>query len=277
MGKRLKIYNTDFSYLLPETLVYTNASGITDLLVINALNTFILKLKQYNIWDKIDNAYAFLGTTESQIKFNLKTGADPLTNAGGGTILNTINKGIVLEGVGDSQGNTVDVPLTQTFMQSLRDGSGHALYFINEDLVATNTLVPGLGIPLSNNKFTSSATPIFHLSGAYGTGGSSMALGAGGKAFMNTSANFKNKGSFGVVKNGADVEYVGNGVSLGLGTVSGSNSSSTGNVRIGDGRFPVANTVSFISFGLVAMSSSEMISYQTAINDLIHEVHGITV
>ena len=272
-GYEITIPGANYAVVTPD--VYLVNSGIEDVNIKTHFLTFKNFLITNNIWDKISNAYAILGTTANQIKFNIKNGADPLTNAGGGTILNTINKGIVLAGVGNSQGPTIDVPLTETFIQSVLSGSGHAMYFINENLVATNTTIPGIGIPLSSNLFAQSA-PLFSLTGAVGASPQKK-----GFYLRNTSSlllpSFTSKGVFGVVKNGSTSEFLGNGVSLGTVTHSGTANAFTGNIRIGDGKYPCANVFSYSTFGNVPMSAAEGILYQNAIKTLIQNVHGITV
>jgi len=272
-GYEITIPGANYAVITPD--VYLVNSGIEDVNVKTHFLTFKNTLIANNIWDKIIYANAILGTTVNQIKFNIKNGADPLTNAGGGTIVNTINKGIVLAGVGNSQGSTIDVPLTETFIQSVLSGSGHAMYFINENLVATNTTIPGIGIPLSSNLFAQSA-PLFSLTGAVGTSPQKKGL-----YLRNTSSllspSFLSKGPFGVIKNGSTSEFFGNAVSLGTVTHSGTANAFTGNIRIGDGKYPVANTISYISFGNIAMSAAEMVIYQNAVKTLIQNVHGIVV
>lgn len=267
------VKNANYNIITSD--VYIQASGITDNNIISKYLVFKNTLIENNIWDKITHAYAILGTTETQIKFNIKNGIEPLTNAGGGTILNTINKGIVLAGVGNSQGNTVDIPLNESFVANLASGSGHALYFLNEALTATNTVTVGIGIPISSNQ-PALAQSLFYLTGATGVSPHKK-----GFVLRNSTAiltpQFINKGVFGVTKNGSTSEFFGNGASLGSTTHTGVINTYTGNLRIGDGRYPVANTVSYVSFGNIAMTASDMVIYQNAIKTLIQNVHGITI
>lgn len=273
-GIKLTIPGADYEEIIVDD--YLIASGITNPTIKTHYLNFKNLLISNGIWSKITHAYAVLGTTADQIKYNIKTASDPLTNAGGGTILNTINKGIILAGVLNAQGATVDLPINETYIANLASGNGHVLYFTNENLNPTNTVTPGLGVPISSNLFATSTAPLFYLTGAFGASPQKKAL-----YLRNTNsqlaAPYLSKGVFGVIKNGATSEFFGNGVSLGTATHTGTANTFTGNIRLGDGKYPVANTISFVSFGNVAMSSSEMVFYQNAIIQLIFNVHGIII
>lgn len=60
----------------PDAVAFFNATGITDATIKNAINTLVIDLKGYGIWNKMIAIYPFVGGTASTHKFNLKDPRD---------------------------------------------------------------------------------------------------------------------------------------------------------------------------------------------------------
>lgn len=60
----------------PDAVAFFNATGITDATIKNAINTLVIDLKGYGIWNKMKAIYPFVGGTATTHKFNLKNPAD---------------------------------------------------------------------------------------------------------------------------------------------------------------------------------------------------------
>lgn len=64
-----------------DALAFIAATGITDTTQKSAINSLVVSLKGYSIWNKLDVIYPFVGGTAFTHKFNLKNPADSnLTN-----------------------------------------------------------------------------------------------------------------------------------------------------------------------------------------------------
>lgn len=59
-----------------EVVDFISATGIDDGNTINALNNFVTELKEYDLWDKLDVIYPFVGNSETTMKYNLKDARD---------------------------------------------------------------------------------------------------------------------------------------------------------------------------------------------------------
>lgn len=62
-----------------DTQAFLNVTGITDTTIISALDTLVVDLKGFGLWDKMKAVYPFVGGTATTHKFNLVNPAD--TNA----------------------------------------------------------------------------------------------------------------------------------------------------------------------------------------------------
>jgi hypothetical protein len=60
----------------PDAQAFLNAAGITDNSITAAIDTLVLDLKGYGIWNKMKAIYPFVGGTASTHKFNLKNPVD---------------------------------------------------------------------------------------------------------------------------------------------------------------------------------------------------------
>jgi hypothetical protein len=60
----------------PNALAFIAATGITDNTQKSAINSLVLSLKGYSIWDKLNVIYPFVGGTATTHKFNLKDPRD---------------------------------------------------------------------------------------------------------------------------------------------------------------------------------------------------------
>lgn len=63
----------------PSATAFLDATGITDPTIKSAVNTLVVDLKNYGLWDKTKAIYPFVGGTATTHKFNLKDPQD--TNA----------------------------------------------------------------------------------------------------------------------------------------------------------------------------------------------------
>ena len=281
MGLKIIVPLADYSQISgfdSDAIAYLTASGITDSNIRNSLNNFVISLKNASLWNKIGYSFPILGSTYDQVKRNLKSPTSGfLTNVGGGVIANIINKGIVLTGVGAVGGPQVELPISMSYLFGLETSGGHAMYFINDDLSASSTVVPGLGIVLGNTSSSVAADATFTVTGAtlsppikgFSVNGSTYSL----------TPKFITKGSFAVKHKGTGlgVSFYGNKSLLGSTTTKTTSTTvPTARPTIGiSGTFPVNNTVSYVSYGNVAMTDTEMINYQVLVSTLISEVHGI--
>jgi hypothetical protein len=60
----------------PDATAFLNVTGITDATIQSAINTLVVDLKSYGIWDKMKAIYPFCGGTATTHKFNLKDARD---------------------------------------------------------------------------------------------------------------------------------------------------------------------------------------------------------
>lgn len=77
-SKQLILLDTT-SGIDPDVLAFIQAASITNMVIVYALNNFVLGLKNYNIWQKMYAVYPLVGGSASTHKFNLKNPQD--TNA----------------------------------------------------------------------------------------------------------------------------------------------------------------------------------------------------
>lgn len=59
-----------------DALAFINATGITNTTQINAIYSLVTSLKNYNLWDKLNAIYPFIGGTSTTCKYNLKDPRD---------------------------------------------------------------------------------------------------------------------------------------------------------------------------------------------------------
>jgi len=59
-----------------DVVEFIEAANITDANTINALDNFVVDLKEYGLWDKMEALYPFAGGTENSHKYNLKDARD---------------------------------------------------------------------------------------------------------------------------------------------------------------------------------------------------------
>ena len=91
------MFTTPFSFLNgfdPNAQVFINTVGITDQTQKIAINNLVIGLKVYNLWDKMQTIYPFIGSTATTQKWNLKSPLDTdaayrLTFSGGWTHAST--------------------------------------------------------------------------------------------------------------------------------------------------------------------------------------------
>ena len=91
------MFTTPFSFLNgfdPNAQVFINTVGITDQTQKIAINNLVIGLKVYNLWDKMQAIYPFIGSTATTQKWNLKSPFDTdasfrLTFSGGWTHAST--------------------------------------------------------------------------------------------------------------------------------------------------------------------------------------------
>jgi hypothetical protein len=266
MGLRIIVPGADYSTLPSidgDALAYFNASGITSDATLIALSTFIKGLKSNNIWGKVDYMAPILGSTIDQVKYNLKNlNESPMKTLTDGLPTNTINKGIVL-----ANSKAIKISQNETLVNSIANGSGHAMYFINEAQTAN-------GVILSSTQTAS--IQYFYVTGNLTSKHAGVFQ---EKSFAPLLAPaYTAKGCFGIVKNDKAYQYIGNKVLLdGLTRDNTGAFAYTGNITIGDDKFSSPNTVSFVSLGAYPMSADEMIVYQGLVNTLMASVHGIVV
>ena len=85
-----------------DALAFINATGITNTTQINAIYSLVTSLKNYNLWDKLNAIYPFIGGTSTTCKYNLKDPQDTnaafrltfiggLTHSNGGILSNGSN------------------------------------------------------------------------------------------------------------------------------------------------------------------------------------------
>lgn len=284
MGITLTIKSANYSSaggFDSDVQAYATASGINDVGIRSALNSFVRNLKLNGLWDKIGYLYPILGTSYNQIKLNLKDlSSAPLANVAGGSIANTINKGIVLTGAANVGGAQVELPVPYAYVAAMESQGGHVLYFLNENLSASSTVIPGLGTVLGNTNSSSSSDSTFAFSGSYLSPTKKTLLLAGGSYSINPP--YTTKGAFAVVHKGTGlgISFYGNKVLLGsqVTKVAGGAPVPAARLTIGvSGSYPINNTVSLVSFGHGVMSDTDMVLYQDLINTLIQTVHGIVV
>jgi len=60
----------------PDAQAFLTATGITDPTIEGAINTLVLDLKSYGIWDEMEVIYPFVGGTATTNKYNLKDPQD---------------------------------------------------------------------------------------------------------------------------------------------------------------------------------------------------------
>jgi hypothetical protein len=73
----LKFPEQQYPPQLDEDVVeFIEAANITDANTINALDNFVVDLKEYGLWDKMEALYPFAGGTENSHKYNLKDARD---------------------------------------------------------------------------------------------------------------------------------------------------------------------------------------------------------
>lgn len=65
-----------YVYFDPDAQAFIAAAGITVPTQQNAINTLVLDLKGYGLWNKLDLIYPFVGGTSTTHKFNLKDPQD---------------------------------------------------------------------------------------------------------------------------------------------------------------------------------------------------------
>lgn len=70
------IFGKKYSNLDSDAQAFITATGITDLLIINAINQLVLDLKSNGLWAKNKAIYPFVGGTAFTHKFNLKDPRD---------------------------------------------------------------------------------------------------------------------------------------------------------------------------------------------------------
>ena len=73
------MFTTPFSFLNgfdPNAQVFINTVGITDQTQKIAINNLVIGLKVYNLWDKMQAIYPFIGSTATTQKWNLKNPLD---------------------------------------------------------------------------------------------------------------------------------------------------------------------------------------------------------
>jgi len=86
----------------PDASAFILATGITDSMIINAINSLVVDLKNFGIWTKCNAIYPFVGGTATTHKFNLKDPRDldiafrlnfvgGWTHSANGAVGNTIN------------------------------------------------------------------------------------------------------------------------------------------------------------------------------------------
>lgn len=63
----------------PSATAFLDATGITDPAIKSAVNTLVVDLKNFSLWDKMKSIYPIVGGTSSTHKFNLK---DPIDTDG---------------------------------------------------------------------------------------------------------------------------------------------------------------------------------------------------
>ena len=71
LGNSDCLYNVG-NFLLDETIEFVNKTNITDTNIVTKLNDMVLSLKQEGLWNKIDALYPCVGTTFTQMSYNLK-------------------------------------------------------------------------------------------------------------------------------------------------------------------------------------------------------------
>lgn len=59
-----------------DTTAFLNVTGITDATIVSALDTLVVDLKGFGLWDKMKAIYPFVGGTATTHKFNLKDARD---------------------------------------------------------------------------------------------------------------------------------------------------------------------------------------------------------
>ena len=60
----------------PDAQAFLTAAGITDATITSAINTLVIDLKGYNLWNKMIAIYPFVGGTSTTHKYNLKNPVD---------------------------------------------------------------------------------------------------------------------------------------------------------------------------------------------------------
>jgi len=247
-----------------------DASGVSELNRKLAVNDFIKKMKFNGLWDLVDDIRLSIDDTYNGSKFNLKNVDDLVIPP----FLNGIHKGFVCTGVGNVGGGQVVIPtIDRSYVLDLLNG-GHSMYFSNENLSPSSISVPGMCNPLSWTT-SSAAQYLFLLSG------STTNINKKQVTILNKSAGitptYTSKGSFMIVIDGGSAEFYGNGLSLGSAVFSGTTNSYVGNVAINDDKYPINNTISYVSFGRIPLNSDQVLLYTNLVNKLIFDLHAIII
>lgn len=102
-----------------DALAFLTATGITDATIRGAINTLVVDLKGYSIWDKMKALYPFVGGTAVSHKFNLKNPLD--TNAAFRLVFNGgwthSNNGVLPNGT-NAYAETFFNPISQSIAQN---------------------------------------------------------------------------------------------------------------------------------------------------------------
>lgn len=135
----------------PDAAAFLRAAGINDYTISLAVNTLVLDLKGFNLWNSFEAIYPFVGGTAETHKWNLKYPLDAdlswrIQFSGGWT--HSLTQGIVPNGT-----NTVG----NTFYKRIgADNNFHLSYFTRTNTMDSNT--PGMAVFGANTASASAYT-----------------------------------------------------------------------------------------------------------------------
>ena len=129
------------SLLDPDVYSYTGYANITDTPTINALNTFVVNLKQQQLWDKITNIYPFINSVSSSL-FNLKDAGLPKLRTSNSWSFNS-SSGVIPS----SSNSSIIVPRQPAILSHANDypfytsQSSHITYLTYDQYISDSTLL----------------------------------------------------------------------------------------------------------------------------------------
>jgi hypothetical protein len=160
----------------PNALAFIAATGITDNTQKSAINSLVISLKGYSIWDKLNAIYPFVGGTATTHKFNLK---DPRDLDAAYRL--SFNGGITHSSNGSLPNGTTGYANTFFNPTTLSSDSIHFSSYYRTDAVGVVStefgcvVRTGIGeerITVGDHRFTPSGiSPMFYANGGNGASG----------------------------------------------------------------------------------------------------------